>query len=336
MKLVTFNAGLAVGVLPYATERVPHVARALAELDADLLFLQEVWLESQWDAVVAATRARFPHVFRPPAAARITHGACSPDEVAPLAECARRHCAGLEGGELGQCVVRHCAQTAFAMSPDCINCVVSHPVGSMEEILAPCTGEEGAKRAPNDGAPASAYGPAGLVAYGGSLGTGFVSRVPLEEPDVIVYEESTLNARGALYARAGGIHVFGTHLSPGIIHEQEKQIDRLFAWIDEKAGRDAPTILLGDLNTGPNASPSLYRRFVDAGFVNPYAKGRDALGTFGHGRSGWILDHILFRNVEGRASAERILDEPLFIEVGGRRVRTTYSDHCGVRATIGR
>jgi endonuclease/exonuclease/phosphatase family metal-dependent hydrolase len=336
LKLVTFNAGLAVGVLPYATERVPHVARAIAELDADLVFLQEVWLDSQWDAVVAAARARFPHFFRPPAAARVTHGACSPEEVAPLSECARRHCDGLEGDELGQCVVRRCAQHAFSMSADCINCVVSHPVGTLDQILAPCTGKAGARRAPNVDAPASAYGPAGFVAYGGSLGIGFLSRLALEDRDVIVYPESTLNARGAVYARAGGLHVFGTHLSPGIIHEQEKQIDRLFEWIDEKAGRDAPTIVLGDLNTGPNASPSLYRRFVDAGFVNPYPKGRDALGTFGHGRSGWILDHILFRNVEGRASAERILDEPLDIDVGGRRVRTTYSDHCGVRATLGR
>lgn len=335
LKLVTFNAGLAVGVLPYATERVPHVGRALAELDADLLFLQEVWLESQWDAVVAKTRARFHHVFRPPAAARITHGACSPEEVAPLVACARKHCDGLTGDELGQCVVRHCAQTAFAMSPDCINCVVSHPVGSIDEILAPCTGESGAKRAPDVPAPASAYGPAGLVAYGGSLGIGFVSRLPLESPDLIVYPESTLNARGAVYAHVGGVHVFGTHLSPGIVHEQERQITRLFEWIDEKAGSDAPTIVLGDLNTGPNASPSLYRRFLDAGFVNPYPKGRDAPGTFGHGRSGWILDHILFRNIEGRANAERILDEPLDLEIGGRRVRTTYSDHCGVRATIG-
>lgn len=99
LKLVTFNAGLAVGVLPYATERVPHVGRALAELDADLLFLQEVWLESQWDAVVARTRARFPHVFRPPAAARITHGACSPEEVAPLVACARSNCDGLTGDD---------------------------------------------------------------------------------------------------------------------------------------------------------------------------------------------------------------------------------------------
>lgn len=335
MKLVTFNAGLAVGVLPYVTERVPHVARALAELDADLLFLQEVWLKSQWDTVVAMTRARFPHVFRPPAAARITHGACSPEEIAPLLACARRHCDGLEGDALGQCVVRSCAQTAFSMSPECINCVVSHPVGTLDQIVAPCTGEARARRAPNVSAPASAYGPAGLVAYGGSLGIGFLSRTPLEDPEVIVYAESTLNARGAVYARVGGAHVFGTHLSPGIIHEQEKQIDRLFEWMGEKAGHDAPTIVLGDLNTGPNASPALYRRFVDAGFVNPYAKGRDVLGTFGHGRSGWILDHILFRNVEGRASAERILDQPLVIDVAGRRVKTTYSDHCGVRATIG-
>ncbi|MDB4934403.1 MAG: hypothetical protein JWP87_1375 [Labilithrix sp.] len=31
---------------------------------------------------------------------------------------------------------------------------------------------------------------------------------------------------------------------------------------------------------------------------------------------------------------QRILDEPLGIEAAGRRITTTYSDHCGVRLAI--
>lgn len=343
MKLLTFNAGLAVGVLPYATERVPHVAAALAEFDADVLFVQEVWLEPHWDAIAARAHERFPHAFRAPHVAPAVHGACTAEEVEPLASCAREHCAGLEGEDLARCVVRSCAQTAFGMSTPCLNCIVSHPVGSLEQILTPCIGDEGAEPPATDTERArgghSAYGPPGLLAYGGSLGTGFLSRLPLEDRDVLVFEGSTLNARGALHARIawpglGDVHLFGTHLSPGIAHEQEAQIDRLFGWIEEKAGARARTVVLGDLNTGPNASPSLYRRFERAGFANPYLAGGDPPATFGHARSGWILDHVLFRGFDAEARAERVLDEPLAIDVGGRRVKTTYSDHCGVRATI--
>jgi hypothetical protein len=38
--------------------------------------------------------------------------------------------------------------------------------------------------------------------------------------------------------------------------------------------------------------------------------------------------------VPGSAFGERILDEPLAFDAAGRRIVTTYSDHCGVRLTI--
>jgi hypothetical protein len=84
--------------------------------------------------------------------------------------------------------------------------------------------------------------------------------------------------------------------------------------------------------------------FEEAGFRNPYTAMPDASATFcdgsfssaGHGTSGWLLDHVLLRGFPEQASGKRLLDEPLTIEAGGRRVRTTYSDHCGVLVTIGR
>jgi len=174
---------------------------------------------------------------------------------------------------------------------------------------------------------------------------------------VLLYDATTLNARGALYARVesgafGDIHLFGTHLSPGIHAEQTRQIDQLFAWIDAKAANE-PTVVVGDLNTGPSVGedgsvpshlPALYRRFADAGFANPYLEGGAAQATFGHGsltsgrhpRSGWVIDHVLVRDVKGRAHAARVLDQPVTVTAAGRSVTTTYSDHCGVQLTLER
>jgi hypothetical protein len=65
LKVATFNAGLAVGVLPNVGERLPHVLQALSALDVDVLFVQEFWLESHWDALCTRVRERFPHALRP-------------------------------------------------------------------------------------------------------------------------------------------------------------------------------------------------------------------------------------------------------------------------------
>jgi len=361
-RIATFNAGLAVGVLPHALERLPHVVSALATLDVELFFVQEVWLDPHWEQLREAASARFPHSFRAAPAQPARHGVCSKEEVEPLVACARAHCNGLKSEELARCVIQRCSRAAATLSPECLNCVASNPLGSLDEIIAPCvaSAEEGKAAAGGRGASGSSgrhsyYGVPGLVAYGGSFGTGLLSAVPLLDRDELVYE-STLNARGALYARVeaaglGEVHVFATHLSPGPYDEQRPQVERLLAWVEAKAGPRGRAVIVGDLNTGPSLhgggrthSSGLYGMFEEAGFRNPYTAMPDASATFcdgsfssaGHGTSGWLLDHVLLRGFPEQASGKRLLDEPLTIEAGGRRVRTTYSDHCGVLVTIGR
>ncbi|MDQ3370506.1 MAG: hypothetical protein M3680_34235, partial [Myxococcota bacterium] len=84
VRVVTFNAGLAVGVLPYATERLPRVVEALAALDVDLLHVQELWLDAQWEALRTGVAARLPHAVRPPAIAGELGAGCSEAQLAPL------------------------------------------------------------------------------------------------------------------------------------------------------------------------------------------------------------------------------------------------------------
>jgi endonuclease/exonuclease/phosphatase family metal-dependent hydrolase len=333
LRVATFNAGLAVGVLPYATERLACVVDALASLDVDLLFVQEFWLDSHWEHLRRALEPEMPHTFRPMPTASPSR-ACTAEQLAPLVACAERHCAGLRDEALAQCVVASCAPVALALPTQCLNCIAARPEGSLAEVVGRCIGEEVDEET-------GAGGYSGLVAYGGSFGTGLLSREPLVDPSSIVFV-STVNARGAMHARVRDLHVFAAHLSPGG-GEHPPQVERLLDWIDELAG-NAPAVLLGDLNTTPGSGA--FRRFVEAGFREPDVA--DPRGTYTHeglgtgriGRSGWKLDHVLVRGITDVVQAERILDEPVTIDVrDGNRLRhvpTTLSDHFGVLATVGR
>ncbi|MDB4946899.1 MAG: hypothetical protein JWP97_6433 [Labilithrix sp.] len=335
-RIVTFNAGLAVGFLPHVTERLPHVIDALAALDVDLLFVQEVWLETHWEQLREALHAKMPHAMRPVALLASEPGACSEQELAPFVACAEKHCGGLRDEALAQCVVRHCAGAAFGMASPCVNCLASHPVGTLEEIVGRCVGRgEATPRAAGTTSRAS------LMAYGGSFGTGLFSRTPIPSQHLHTFD-STVNARGALHVRAnlpdvGDVDVFATHLSPGG-HEHGVQVGELLRWIDPLMGA-RPAVLLGDLNTSEGSEA--FRQIERAGFHPPAT--RDTRGTFSSsgletgvaGDGGWRIDHVLFRDVVLPTRTERILDAPIALEVDGAKVRSTLSDHFGILATIG-
>jgi endonuclease/exonuclease/phosphatase family metal-dependent hydrolase len=332
-----------VGYLPYSTERLPRVIDALAGLDVDLLYVQEFWLETHWEQLREAVAGHLPHAFRPPPLLEGLHGACGPDEVRPFVACARANCTGLEDEALAQCVVAACPTEALALAPACLNCLASHPVGSLDAIVGRCTGDDASARPRGTGAEGAAGRVAGLIAYGGSFGTGLLSRAPLEAPAVRVFA-SSVNARGAIHTRVRSgareldtVDVIATHLSPGGA-EQETQIGDLLRWIQERIG-DRPALLLGDLNATPGSAR--FERFVRAGFHEPSQ--HDTRGTYapaglgtGHvSETGWRIDHVLVRGIELPSRTERIFDAPVALDVGGRRLPSTLSDHFGVLATLG-
>ncbi len=307
VRVATFNAGLAVGYLPNVKARVPHVVEALSALDVDLLFVQEFWLDEHWDRLGDALAKRLPHTFRPPHVA-VASGGCTQEALAPFVACANKHCAGLRDEALAACVVRHCAMYGLTLPPSCVNCMTHNITGSLEEMTSRCSGEA------TDGKHAP-------IAYGGSFGTGLLSRLPLENIDTLTYR-SSINARGAIYARAGELHVFATHFSPGGLggSEQGPQFDQL---VDFAATKRGPAILLGDLNT--SSGSQLFAKLRRAGFREP-----DKLDT----RPtcyGSRIDHILVRDFDGTVTSERILDGRITLPNGER---TTLSDHYGVLATL--
>ena len=334
LRVATFNAGLAVGVLPYSTERLPRVVEALTALDVDLLFVQEFWLDEHWEALRRATAASLSYAFRPPPVLPPRGSVCTREELGPLIACAKKHCAGLRDEALARCAIAHCAAEGFALPSECLNCIVSYPTGNLDEIVARCIG--GARTAAPSSDNAGPSRCSGLIAYGGSFGTGLLSRTPIVNPEVLGYY-ATVNARCAVHSivdtdALGRIHVFATHFSP-LGSEQAAQVDECLTWVEEKA-RTGPAFLLGDLNVTPESS--LFRKITAAGFREPDVVDRRAtfgggLGTGKVNASGWRIDHVLVRNVAARVTTRRIFDAPIALRSG---VRTTLSDHFGVMATV--
>jgi endonuclease/exonuclease/phosphatase family metal-dependent hydrolase len=339
MRVATYNAGLATGVLPNVTQRLPQVVSALANLDVDLLFVQEFWLESHWQRLVVSLQGRLPHTVRPRPLQTATP-LCNEEQLAPLKACADAHCAGLRDEALARCVVRHCASTALRLPTECLNCIASTPEGTLEQVLGRCTGRASTKAGSPPTSRSSGAPHGGLIAYGGSLGTGMLLRERPIETAILSFE-SSINARGAIFARVhvgefGTLPIFAAHLSPGG-QEQPPQVDRLMDWIGEKAGA-GPAILLGDLNTTPDSA--LFERFRRLGFHEGEVTG--ASGTYSSsglesGRfteSAWRLDHVLVRGRELALRTSRILDQPVTLEVEGRRTASTLSDHAGLFSII--
>ena len=347
LRIATFNAGLAEGFVPLATERQPLVAEALAGLDAEVVFLQEVWSPEAVAELTETTSATFPEAVFPEPVPDTELGdpACTVDELADLEACIAQNCADAGPDELVECVLTNCATQYAGLCEECQSCIAANVGNTIEEGIANCT------------TASSAF------AYDGSVGIGLLSKAVILDTDVLVLE-SSLNRRAVLHALVdvegfGPVNVFGTHLSavfsdipyPGEgtwEEEQATQIADVLAYIETRTEPGDPVVLLGDFNTGP--AGALYQAEIAANYelltagmlTNPYVEADDARCTFCGdnplvgGDAAVVIDHVFTRNVEATAEAERILDGPIVVDVDGSETTTALSDHYGVTLSLTR
>jgi endonuclease/exonuclease/phosphatase family metal-dependent hydrolase len=363
-RLATFNAGLAVGALEHAAERAPAVVQALAREQLDVLCVQEFWHESHWRSLVEAMGDRMSQRLRPPPVESHAGPPCKRREIRRAEACVNQQCGGVPNTELAFCAMRRCAKFALDLSSQCMGCLSRDPLRGAAEIFAECVEPAGAattaaKKA-SGAPPGEVLGEsdeASSYYYGGSSGLGLLVGPSIVDAGLLRLP-STMHPRAVLYAKLASpeLHVFCTHLTPLLRSvpyagagsweaEQSRQIDALLAFIEEKTKNKGPTIVLGDLNTGPELSPSIkgrlprhYARVMAHGFSNAYLDGAEPKCTFcydnpvsgGSGSGGILIDHVLTRGLDLEHRARRLLDSPLNIVVGGRRVSTAYSDHYGL------
>jgi hypothetical protein len=161
--VLTFNAGLVIGVLPLARERVPVVVDRLAREPADLVCAQELWQEEHWSAVAARLASRLPHTHRPPPAARSSDEACSTADVDLLEACHRASCGSARPAQLASCMIGRCAHLAASIDPGCLTCLLREPWSSIAAVRQACAPET-----PPIARPAAVPRAEGSYAFGGS------------------------------------------------------------------------------------------------------------------------------------------------------------------------
>lgn len=344
--LVTYNAGLAVGFVPGAESRTPLVAEALANVDADIVCLQEVWLADQIAAVQSATAASFPHSFFP-AAQQSSDASCAAGEIDPVVQCLETNCADACADEVPDCLLNYCVGPFLGLSLDCQRCAQANVGEDPASVGDTCTN-----------APVE-------FAYGGSFGTGILSKYPMGPVEEKVFA-STSNRRSVLHTTVdvdgAPLELYCTHLTaifdtipyprespvfgaPAWAAEQLVQIDEMNAWIDANGGDRIA--LLGDMNTGPAVGdiageyPENYDQLA-AGWSVPYADQASPVCTYcgdnplqlGSGDDGdsRLIDHVMLKGFAGPNTSSRVLDETVAAETCGTPIDpAALSDHYGVQ-----
>ena len=347
--VLTYNTGLARGLVSYTDQRGPEVARALGRSGAELACLQEVWESPERDQILAATGKQLPHALvpEPLSDASDAEPACSAAERALVLACVEPACGAVPADQLSGCVVEHCAELTAQVSARCQSCLFINVGKSIWEIDQGCAYGGGTKR------------------YGGSYGLMLLSQAPLLEQDRIELD-STLLRRAVLYAklevpRLGKVHVFCTHLSslfsevlpyPGDYgswnEENAREIEQFLQFVGSKVGgvEDELVLSMGDMNCGPD--PDLVpvsalhfdalRAAMDGEFSlekpgerctycrdNALVPAWEAPGT---------IDHIFYRNFQAGGEVQRAFTAPVGLSIDGETLRLPLSDHYGVQVEL--
>jgi endonuclease/exonuclease/phosphatase family metal-dependent hydrolase len=344
-RIGTYNAGLARGFVAHVEERAPRILEAFPADELDVLCVQEYWDDADWEALATRVSGTLPHRFRRPAEVEMgATASCEPGALDPVDACVRASCAGVSSAELTDCALANCGTQLEALPEDCFSCLAANvALGDLALIRSICESAGG-----------------GRYAYGGSFGTGILSRHPLAETDSLLLDATT-NRRAVLYARIpdtaiGEVHFFCTHLTANLSsvpytgdytgwpEEQAAQIQRLVAWTREKApsGR---IVVAGDLNSGP-ALPGItgeleanFAMWGAAGLRSAYAAQADVACTYcddnplnlgSMGGEGGLIDHVMLGAGLRAGSGRRFLDDAIEIVVGGVPQTSAYSDHYGL------
>jgi len=344
---VTYNAGLAVGFVPDAEGRLDDIGPALAELDVDVICLQEVWNDEQVAAIKAATSSAFPHQHWPEPS-QSDDASCASGELDSLASCLDdAGCADECVDEVDDCLFDECGLPFLTLPSACMRCAMAGVGGDPDEILETCESDPVA------------------YAYDGSFGTALISRHRISEVNDLVLE-STTNRRGVISAQVelpqGDVTAYCTHLTavfdtipyPRDIGDWEtEQADQIAAL--NVAVRNTPSarsVLMGDLNTGPAIggfeaeAGDNWELVVEEDWSTPYLDLEDPPCTYcadnpllagsADDDDSRIIDHVLVRGFSEVLEADRILDGSL---PGTESCGTDYgdgalSDHYGVAVTV--
>jgi len=335
VSVATFNVALAGDGAPLSDERRAPVAAAVAELDADVICLQEVWEPASLRAIEAA--GVYDTIVRHPDAEQVS--SCSPLGLDAAEECMAEACPDACGLDLLGCIEDACGLVSSrTVDGGCISCAMETDNGCPDEIRSTCegTGE-------------------GEFLFAGH-DTALLTRRPTLETDTFALS-STLVPTAITFAKvdseAGPVDVYCAHFASSIagieyfgphgswIGEREFQIQQTLDYIQEKSGNTRRVVLLGDLNERVGRERLL--AFEAAGLRSADEAGDPGCtvctdNLVSPSSSDGRVDHVYLGDRLNAVSFERIFDAPITVEVIGsdpvETAETHLSDHYGLRAVL--
>jgi endonuclease/exonuclease/phosphatase family metal-dependent hydrolase len=257
-QIMTFNAGLAPSYVPFAAERAPVIASALGNQNADVLCLQEVWVNKDQQLLKEKLKSIYPYAF-----SFLTSPIKSP--LVPACEL---------GNLIGQGKFLNCmVQSCFLKSEDSLtSCILKNCTQALDTLKNENKYCGQALMAQNSNPPPVAFWnilnpfkSPDLFTYESGTGVIIFSKYPFLKKDVLdLTENSTLNRRAVLTVEiqppefSKPISIYCTHLTANFEtsvpysgnykswqDENKSQIDILLSKIKTNT---SPSILLGDFN----------------------------------------------------------------------------------------
>lgn len=336
--IASFNMGLAHSYVPHAAERLEPVVAAVSAGDADVICLQEIWLEDDLNYLIETASDNYPHAYSHHEAVEASEEpACNDVESATaLSDCAT--VADCDNDpDFSQCVLSNCFAEYNGLEPACQECLAaSIGEGNVAAIFEICT--EGSVQ----------------WLYDGRHGLVILSKKPFERTQYVPLD-SWLIVRAGLFATVDDVKMVCTHLSTdlGTQYQGEHgsfegenlhQTQSLIAWMEQEESAH-PKIILGDFNAAPALDGLIgeyteaYGNFGPAGYSDANCESENpfctwcAHNTLNNHPVNSAIDHILVR--DGVASnPRRIHDQTVTITVEGEPVESHLSDHFGMQVTL--
>lgn len=329
--LVSYNAGLAHGAVALATERLPKIAAALEQVDADVICLQEVWTDDDAQAISSALSSKYPRTFRERTVDTSSKSTpCGLWSTYKLDDCVSDNCTP-QGISADECVKTVCKDRYDALSDGCKLCLAANTSSAWRCAFL------GAQAFANEGRN-------GLL---------LLSKHPIDKPRYTPFD-TVLVKRGVITATVAGHDLHCTHLSSDLDVVPYPQGSRFSSWAEEQAEQikvidslSVPgtcTVVLGDLNAGSAAGgmtpelPQNFQLLTALGYQEPWSTPVCTWCTdnpLAGSTKNIQLDHVLFNDCpQSSYTYQRILDQPLALQAEGSLQQTRLSDHYGLRVEV--
>lgn len=332
LSLLTFNAGLAEGAVALAEQRRPYIIDALQKTTADVVCLQEVWTDDDAGAIQDALRGVYPYFVREKTTDTSKKSVpCGVWSTYQLDRCVKKECTPY-GISAEECVSSACAERYDALSNECKLCLAANTDSPTWCAIWP-----GARE----------------YAWDGRNGLLLLSRRPISQASYQAFD-TVLVKRGMITATVDNTSVICTHLSSDLKTVPYPTDRRLKSWQEEQleqvetirkaAPAGSCTVLMGDLNTGPNTetlTAEAFQAWQQLTQVAGFDEGWDqrectwcADNPLASGTT-YQLDHVMLQGcLDVKARYTRVLDQPLQVAEDGNILETRLSDHYGLMAEL--